>query len=98
MNGRQAAREAAKRIEILEHANNLYKIETVAYNELILAMIAGKSPCEMCRESQLGECPNSEKQDHGCSEWWLMKIPAEPEKEAADAGEGILPAGAESGN
>ena len=69
MNARQAAKAAAKRIEELEFTGARAAADIKAYNEVILAMIEGKSPCEWCEARE--ECQLEAKDGKGCSEWWL---------------------------
>lgn len=70
MNGRQAAKAAAKRIEEQEHTLALNKADIRDYNQVILDLIGGKSPCDYCED--LNECQLQAKTDGtGCSEWML---------------------------
>lgn len=68
MNARQAAKAAAKRIEENERVLKLNKADIVAYNNCILSMIAGGSPCDYCEDIE--ECQLDAK-GKGCSEWML---------------------------
>lgn len=77
MNARQAAKAASKRIEELENTGAKAAADIKAYNEVILGMIDGKSPCDWCEDQQ--ECQREVK-GRGCAEWWL-KYP-----EVTDAG------------
>lgn len=97
MNARQAAKLAAKKIEELEDYNRRCVRDIRAYNALILKMIDGGSPCELCEEYQ--ECELSEKDGKGCMEWWLTNnLPdAEEGGENDDDGERILSAGPAGG-
>ena len=54
MNGKQAAKAAAKRIEEMEHTIAQYKQDVKDYNAVIEDMISGKSPCSWCED--VGEC------------------------------------------
>lgn len=94
MNGRQAARKAAKRIKDMEHTAGQNKADIEVYNKCIQALIAGKSPCDYCEEKRIGECPNPDKQDHGCSQWWI-RLDIKPAKEGLDDSEGIHGASSE---
>lgn len=70
MNGKQAARAAAKRIEELEYVNAMQSKDIADYNKCILSMISGDSPCLWCEERP--ECQLEAKEaGKGCSEWWL---------------------------
>ena len=70
MNGRQAARAAAKRIEELEYVNAMQSRDIADYNKCILSMISGDSPCVWCEERP--ECQLEAKSaGKGCQEWWL---------------------------
>jgi len=77
MNGRQAAKKAAKRIEEQEYMIGRYTQDTKDYNACILGMIAGKSPCEWCEENRLDECTHASRGSAGCSEWWLKNSETE---------------------
>ena len=96
MNARQAAKAAAKRIEDLEHTAAQNAADIKAYNQCIQDMIAGESPCKYCEEMRLCECPNPEKQDHGCQQWWIrLDVTPEPVEEGLDDSKGIHGAGSE---
>jgi len=69
MNGRQAAKAAAKRISELEYVNMMQARDIKDYNEVIQHMIAGNSPCDYCEECN--ECQLEAKGGKGCAEWWL---------------------------
>ena len=69
MNGRQAARSAAQRIEELEHWIRLNTADIKGYNKVILGMIEGESPCGMCNDRD--ECQREEKDGKGCEDWLL---------------------------
>ena len=70
MNGRQAAKAAAKRIEELEHVNRLCTLDIKGYVACIYHMIHGGSPCEFCAD--LEECQLKAKEEgKGCDEWML---------------------------
>ena len=91
MNGRQAAKAAAGRIEELElrvaeleHVNSLYAHDVKEYNETIQQMIAGGSPCPYCEEHL--ECQLEAKDGKGCEQWWLQ-YPTEGGVNDAEAGE-----------
>ena len=93
VNGRQAAKLAAKRIEELENYNRRAAADIKAYNACIDGMIAGESPCKWCEEQS--ECQLEAKGGKGCSEWWLMDIaPTNAEVEDSDS-EGIYGSGQE---
>jgi len=71
MNAKQAAKAAAKKIEELEDYNRRASSDIKAYNEVILGMIDGKSPCDWCEENNA--CGLQAKADgKGCQDWWLM--------------------------
>ena len=69
MNGRQAAKAAAKRIEELEFVVAGQVQDIKDYNACIADMIAGESPCLWCEEYP--ECNLEAKMGRGCSNWWL---------------------------
>lgn len=70
MNGKQAARAAAKRIKELEYVNAMQSKDIADYNACILSMISGDSACLWCEERP--ECQLKVKEaGRGCSEWWL---------------------------
>jgi len=70
MNGRQAAREAAKHIEQLNDFNRRASADIKAYNQVIEAMRAGKSPCPWCDDYD--SCEKAEKDTlAACDEWML---------------------------
>ena len=72
MNGRQAAKAAAKKIEELTYENMARVKDIKDYNSCVLDLIAGKSPCLWCEEHRLGECEHPESHmNAGCHEWWL---------------------------
>lgn len=87
MNGRQAARAAAKRIEEMEHTIAQYKQDVKDYNTVIEDMISGKSPCTWCEDA--GECVLDANGNVGCSEWLLRfrKPEAQPEGGESDGSE-----------
>ena len=82
MNGRQAAKAAAKRIEELEYVVKMQIADIKDYNACIVGHIEGESVCKWCEEAP--ECQRDVKDKGGCSEWWLRY-----RKEAADASEGV---------
>ena len=95
MNGRQAAKAAAKKIEELEFYNAKCKADITAYNRIITGMIAGElSPCDWCEDQE--ECERQVK-GTGCSEWWLMFNLPEMKEDATDDSEGVLPASIQGG-
>ena len=77
MNGRQAARMAAKRIEELEYANKLYAVDVKALYAVIDGMTQGKTPCDWCDEQE--ECERQEKGGLGCTDFLLMENKQEGE-------------------
>lgn len=92
MNGRQAAKAAAGRIEELEQrvdelerANARYAHDVKDYNDAIQHMIAGGSPCPYCEEHL--ECQLEAKDGKGCAEWWLQ-YPTEEGVNNADNDDG----------
>ena len=86
MNGRQAAKLAAKKIEELEHYNGRCRKDISAYNKVILGLISGElDPCDWCEEKE--ECQR-ECKGKGCGEWWLSyKLPVEEDQ--TDDSDGI---------
>lgn len=98
MNGRQAAREAAKRIEELEAriAMDIKDIRT--YNVCILHMINHGSPCDFCYDK--AECESLGKDlTIGCDQWMVGNIEIIHDEKEGDPveSEGVLPTGADSG-
>lgn len=70
MNGRQAARAAAEKLQDAEKAIRRMEQDILYYNQCIDTLIKGYSPCPYCEEYP--ECQLSAKDDGvGCSEWWL---------------------------
>jgi len=70
MNGRQAARAAAKRIEDLEITLKRAMSDIKRYNECIDGMITGQSPCEWCDDKM--ECQReAHTTGKGCELWML---------------------------
>lgn len=95
MNGRQAAKLAAKKIEELEHYNAKCKADITAYNKVIWGLIAGNlNPCDWCEDNN--ECSLAEK-GKGCSEWWLTFNPPGAEEVNADDSERVSISGANGG-
>ena len=95
MNGRQAARAAAKKIEEQEFTLLLNKLDIRDYNLCILSMIDGGNPCEYCEDFE--ECQLQAK-GKGCGEWLLRKQKfTEPDvnEEEDDASKGIYGVGQE---
>ena len=93
MNGRQAAKLAAKKIEELENYNARCKADIKAYNTIITGMIAGDiNPCEWCEENADCERPIKGK---GCSEWWLTFTLPDVKGEEQDDSEGVPFVGSE---
>ena len=92
MNGKQAAKLAAKKIDELEHYNARCKVDIKAYNQIILGLIEGDlNPCDWCEENADCERPIKGK---GCSEWWLAyELPVK--EEDADDSEGVPFVGSE---
>lgn len=91
MNGRQAAKAAAKRISELEYVVKMQSKDIRSLYAVILDMIAGKSPCSWCEENRLDECQHEDSHGNaGCHEWWLRtKDPegGEPDAEGKTEGE-----------
>ena len=70
MNGRQAAKRAAERIEELEYFNLRCTQDIKGYVACINHMIHGGSPCEFCED--MSECQLKAKDEgKGCDEWML---------------------------
>ena len=71
MNGRQAARAAAKRIADLEDYNRRAANDIKALYACIDSVIAGeKCYCDWCQEYD--ECQQPEKKmKKGCENWWM---------------------------
>lgn len=70
MNGRQAARAAAVRIEELEYFNKRAAADITKYNECIADMIHHRSPCKYCED--YAECMEAGNDvTIGCDEWML---------------------------
>lgn len=94
MNAKQAAREAAKRIEQLEDFNRRATHEIKSLNACIDSVISGQmSFCDWCEDRN--ECQR-ECKGVGCGEWWLAyDLPAMPEEVETDDSKGILSAGPE---
>lgn len=87
MNGRQAARLAANRIRELEYIVSMQSRDIREYNETILDIIAGKTPCNRCEEAN--ECTKKEFGSVGCQGWWLhFKKPWEEGGDADGEAEG----------
>jgi len=91
LNGRQAAKLAAKKIEEQEYMLGRYKQDVIDYNACIQGVIAGMSVCGWCEEHE--ECKLDAKDGSGCAQWWLRYR----KEDRADAGEGVPASGAESG-
>ena len=81
MNGRQAAKVAAQRIDELEYTIMRHIVDTRNYVACIHDMIEGKSPCAYCEEHE--ECQLEAKDNKGCAEWWL-RFPKESELNAGE--------------
>ena len=73
MNGRQAAKKAAKHITELEDFNRRCSADIKQYNLCIFGMIKGESPCKWCMDRK--ECERAEKDARGCEMWWLTDEP-----------------------
>lgn len=69
MNGRKAAKLAAKRIAELEYVVAMQTQDIKDYNACIIAHIGGASLCDWCEDKN--ECQLEAKGGTGCSEWWL---------------------------
>ncbi len=76
MNGRQAAKAAAKRIEELEYVGMRQMLDVQQYVACVHGMIEGNSPCPYCEDYE--ECQLEAKDGKGCTQWWL-KFPKEEE-------------------
>ena len=93
MNAKQAAREAAKRIEQLEDFNKRASAEIKSLNDCIDSVISGQmSFCDWCEERN--ECQLQAK-GTGCELWWLAMNdrPSFKREEEADDSKGIFSAG-----
>lgn len=81
MNGRQAARAAAQKIEELEYANKQYAHEIRLFYETVGHMIRHGSPCDYCEDREA--CREAGKDlTIGCDEWFLdsgIILPGEAE-------------------
>ena len=84
MNGRQAAKAAAQRIQELEIVNAMQVRDIQDYNAAIMDVIAGKSLCNWCENNRLDECDRESRGSAGCSEWWLKYPEKEQESEGGD--------------
>ena len=84
MNGKQAARAAAKRIEELEITCARMMADIKRYNQVIDSMIAGGNPCEFCED--LKEC-QLEARGKGCDLWMLSY---EDDQDPTEFGENTL--------
>lgn len=96
MNGRQAARAAARRIEENERVMALNKRDIIDYNTCILSMIEGETPCIYCED--YNECQLEAKDGKGCKQWMLrsQQITSETVKDGdVDASTGIYGASSE---
>ena len=93
MNGRQAAKKAAKRIAELEDYNRKSKADIKAYNRVITGIIAGEDPCEWCEEKP--EC--DKEKGKGCENWWLAFTHPFVKEEDADDSESVPVVGSEGG-
>lgn len=95
MNGRQAARAAAKKIEEMNVTLGFNRLDIVDYNKCILHMIGGGSPCDFCEDIE--ECQLEEKGKKGCGEWMLRRqiTPLDVNEGDEDASKGIFGAGQE---
>ena len=83
MNGRQAAKLAAGRIEELELYNAQCKADITKYNRCIDSVIAGeKTFCNRCEEKD--EC--EKEKGAGCKDWWLTFDSVENQEGTVEAG------------
>ena len=83
MNGRQAARAAAKRIEEMSVTLAFNKADIRDYNLCIAHMINHGSPCDWCED--LAECREAGKDTTiGCDDWMLRHQPVVPVPEGGD--------------
>lgn len=88
MNAKQALKSVLKKNEELAYHVMRSKVDITVYNQIILGMINGESPCPWCEDHE--ECQLQAKDGKGCGEW-MLKFDVELEEEQDDgcaAGDG----------
>ena len=97
MNCRQVMKAQAKHIENMEYSISRYIIDVKAYNQCIVGMIKGESPCQYCEDHE--ECQLAAKDGKGCGDWYLKDMPPvkEEEEDSEDDSKKILLTGATGG-
>ena len=73
MNKRQSLKAAELRIAENERIMALNKADIMLYNNCILHMIEGGSPCDYCEDSK--ECELEANGSKGCDQWMLHGQP-----------------------
>ena len=95
MNGRQAAREAAKKNAELERTIMHDVIDIRLYNQCIIDMINHKSPCNYCNDFE--ECQKEGKDvSIGCEDWVLRVYAITDAGSVSDDSQGVHATGEES--
>jgi hypothetical protein len=83
MNAKQSLKLAEKRINDLEIVMARAQRDIKKYNQVIIGMINGDSPCQYCEEQ--AECQLQAKASgKGCPEWWLAYDPDGQQTEGSD--------------
>lgn len=97
MNGRQAARKAAEKIDELERTITHNVVDIRLYNHCIVDMINHNSPCKYCNDYD--ECQKEGKDvSIGCEDWVLRvyAITEDDVRSVGDDSKGIHATGSES--